>query len=660
MNKNPYGAEFSRPGKGRIEAITRDGSRHEFRGDFSFLFRNSALDARNAFAAARPLSQHAVPEMQFNGPVIPDKVSFLLSGQRYIENESEVINAATPAGRLVQNFRLPERKTYLLGRLDVKFSQTQRMTISYTFKDKSRLRGVGNFNLAERATDGFEQYNKVQVSQRTFFSARVLNEVRFAFKREGERTSGVNDQPALNVLDAFSAGGAQISQQLRGKSADVQDIASLVKGKHSLRFGAGARPRFFRGWDASNFRGTFKFSSLAAFADGRPFLFSVNQGHPEVRFRQHEFNAFFQDQIQLRRNFSLSFGLRYELQSNLNDSNNLAPRLAFAYSPGGGRTAVRAGAGVFYDRQPESVRQQSLLYDGFRIRQVVVSNPGYPDPFESEADPRLATPSIVRIAHDIRNPYVIQGGVAVDRQLGKGPNFLTLEYTTIRGVKLYRTRNENAPLENGLRPDPSFINVNQFESSGSSRGHSLSAMFRGRAGKDFDYIWQYTLSRTTDDTGGLFSLPANNYDLRGERGLADFDRRHKLDFAGTYEFPRDVKLSAVVNVRSGTPFNITTGSDDNHDTVANDRPAGIGRNTGRGPGYFNVDLSIKKKFVLGEDTSKTKLDLGLEAFNVFNRVNFDNFIGTLSSPFFGRANSAHRAREVQVFLRFRFETPTIR
>jgi len=148
--------------------------------------------------------------------------------------------------------------------------------------------------------------------------------------------------------------------------------------------------------------------------------------------------------------------------------------------------------------------------------------------------------------------------------------------------------------------------------------------------------------------------------LRGERGLADFNRRHKLDFAGTYEFPREVKLSAVVNVWSGTPFNITTGSDDNHDTVANDRPAGIGRNTGRGPGYFNVDLSIKKKFVLGEDTSQTKLDLGLEAFNVFNRVNFDNFIGTLSSPFFGRANSAHRAREVQVFLRFRFETPTIR
>ena len=138
---------------------------------------------------------------------------------------------------------------------------------------------------------------------------------------------------------------------------------------------------------------------------------------------------------------------------------------------------------------------------------------------------------------------------------------------------------------------------------------------------------QYTLSRTTDDTGGLFSLPANNYDLRGERGLADFDRRHKLDFAGTYEFPRDVKLSAVVNVRSGTPFNITTGSDDNHDTVANDRPAGIGRNTGRGEAFYSFDLRLARRFFVKENRF---LEITVEGFNLFNRTNFqgiNNIIG---------------------------------
>src|SRR5207247_2554068 len=172
-----------------------------------------------------------------------------------------------------------------------------------------------------------------------FISATAVNEVRFAFKRETERSSRVHDRPAFIVLDAFSAGGAQTSQQLREKTADFQDLASLVRGKHSFRFGVGVRPRFFRGRDASDFGGTFKFSSLSAFTDGLPFLFTVNQGEPVVRFRQHEYDAFFQDQIQLRRNLSLSLGLRYELQSNLNDSDNLAPRLTFAYSPACGRPA---------------------------------------------------------------------------------------------------------------------------------------------------------------------------------------------------------------------------------------------------------------------------------------------------------------------------------
>src|SRR5438876_3095426 len=257
VNKNPYAAEFGRPGKGRIEATTRDGSRHKFRGDFSFLFRNSALDARNAFAANRPLLQREIPEMQFNGPVVRNKVSFLLSGRRYVNNESEVINSATPAGRLVENFMLPERNTYLLGRLDFKFSQAQRLTIAYKFKNKSRLRGVGGFDLPERATDNFDQYNKVEVSQRSFFSPSVLNEVHFAFKRETERTRGLYDKPAVIVLDAFSAGGAQILQQLREETTDFQDLASFVKGKHTFRFGVGVKPRLYRGQDGSNFGGTF-------------------------------------------------------------------------------------------------------------------------------------------------------------------------------------------------------------------------------------------------------------------------------------------------------------------------------------------------------------------------------------------------------------------
>src|SRR5439155_2678818 len=373
INKNPYSAEFGKTGKGRIEVTTRRGSFHQFRGALSLLFRNSVWDARNAAATVQPLSQRAIPELMLSGPLAP-KVTFFLAGRYSIDNENAVINAQTPEGRLIENFRIPMRKTWLLGRLDFRFTPTQTLTVGYQFKNKSQPnQGVGEFNLPDRATDFFNHKNEIKILERAIFSPNFLNEVRLAIKKEFQQTGSQVDQPAIIVLDAFSAGGAQISQHRTETSGDFEDIVSLVKGRHAFRFGGGIRPQFFQALDASNFGGTFTFSNLSAFMVSRPFLFTVNQGDPRVRFRQHESYTFFQDEIRIRQNLSLSLGLRHELQSNLDDSNNFAPRLAFAYSPRSGQTVLRGGAGIFYERQPDSMQLQNLLYNGLRIRHVVVS-----------------------------------------------------------------------------------------------------------------------------------------------------------------------------------------------------------------------------------------------------------------------------------------------
>ena len=654
INKNPYSAEFGKTGKGRIEVTTRRGSYRNFRGMLTVLARNSVWDARNAFATVQPLAQRAIPELMLSGP-LGQKVSFFLAGRYSIDNESTLINAQTPEGGLVANFKAPERKTYLLGRMDFKFTPTETLTVSYQFKNKSQQnQGVGGFNLPERATDFFGHKNEFKISERAIFSPNLLNEVRLAIKQEFQQVGGLVDQPGIIVLDAFSAGGAQVSQHRRETTGDLEDIISVIKGKHAFRFGGGIRPRFFRALEASNFGGTFMFSDLSAFLENSPFLFKVNQGDPRVRYRQHESYGFLQDEMQLRQNLSLSLGLRYETQSNLDDTNNFAPRLAFAYSPKGGQTVLRGGAGVFYERQPEVMQLQSLLYNGSRIRQVVVSDPAFPNPFDPEANLSLVTPSVVRIAPGIRAPYIIQGSFAVERKLGPGQNYLTVEYSTIRGLRLYRMRNINAPVPGILiRPDPNYINIDEFESSGTSRSHSLNVMFRGQLRKRFQILSQYALSRTEDDTGGLFYLPADNYDLRSERARADFDRRHRFNLAATWKLPWDVRVSGIVTLSSSIPYNITTGFDSNRDTVANDRPPGVWRNTGRGPRYANVDARLQKTFKFRKD-ARPDLELALDAFNVFNHANFKNFIGTNSSPFFGLANAAYPARQLQVSLRFRF------
>ena len=653
VNRNPYTAEFAEPGKGRIEVITRRGSRKNYRGNLSLVLRNSALEARNAFAKTKPLLQRAVPELDFYGP-LGQKLTFYLAGKYYVNNERAIIHAVTPSGPFVENFKSPDRGAYLLGRFDYRFNPAEKLVLSYGFRNKStRGQGVGGFNLPERATDSFGRGNDLKLAQLSTLSSSLINELRLAWKSGTERSDGLVDTPAIIVLDAFNTGGSQVSRRSRETSADLQDLVSLVKGRHAMRFGGGFRPRFFRVREASNFGGTFTFSNLARLTEGRPFLFKVNEGDPEVSFSQHEFYVFFQDEIRIVPNLSVSLGLRHEVQSNLADRNNFGPRLAFAYSPGGQRTVLRGGIGVFYDRLSWKMRQDSLLYDGARIRQLVVANPGFPMPWDEDARLSITPPSVIRIAPGIRAPYRTQASLSIERQFSHHSNYVKLEYTTIRGVKLYRMRNVNAPLPlTGIRPDPNFVNIDQYESSATSRTHGLTATYQGRVRRRFNLISQYTLSKTVNDTGG--SLPANNYDLRGERGRADFDQRHRFNLVGIFDLPFNSTFSCILNLSSGAPFDITTGYDDNLDTVANDRPPGVGRNTGNGSGRANVDTRLAKRFQLEGNKRKLKMEVGIDAFNVFNHVNLKNFVGTLSSPLFGRANASHAARQLQASLRFYF------
>jgi hypothetical protein len=680
VNKSPYSAEFGRPGRGRIEVITRKGSRRDYHGNLTFLLRNSTLDARNAFSRVRPPLQREIIETELDGP-FGKKVRFLVAGRYYTSDESATVHAADANGSVVvENVPTPERNTRLFGRLDFDLTPKHTLTLSYKFKNKSQPnQGVGGFNFAERATDFSVHENEVKVFERAFISPTFLNELRFAFKDEPQQTTSRSDQPAKIVLGAFSSGGAQISQRQQERAFTIQDAAAFGRGKHTFRFGAGMRPRSFQITDASNFGGTFTFASVARYKFGQPEVFSMNQGNPRISFTQREYYSFVQDEIQVRQNLSLSLGLRYEWQSNLSDYNNFAPRIAFAYSLHGGQTVIRGGFGIFYDRQPEIMQQQALLYDGAQGHQIVKEKPGYPIPFDPASPP---PPSLVRIAPDIRTPYLTQASVGIERKLGKGKNFLAVDYTMVRGLKLYRTRNINAPPPgSGALPDPAFIDIDQFESSGRSRSHSLTVSLQTTLRNRFDLLGQYTLSKSMDDASGLFFLPANNYDLLPEYGRADYDRRHRFNLISIYHLPWDFRAGTIVSMNSGIPYNITSGFDDNGDTVPNDRPLGIGRNTGAGPGYASVDFHLSKRISFEKNESKDSgarpagthasgrlsklgegpregrwpwLEVGIDAFNVFNRVNFKNFVGVQTSPFFGRANSANPARQLQFSMKFHF------
>jgi hypothetical protein len=167
---------------------------------------------------------------------------------------------------------------------------------------------------------------------------------------------------------------------------------------------------------------------------------------------------------------------------------------------------------------------------------------------------------------------------------------------------------------------------------------------------------QYVFGRTLTDTGGVNWFPANSFSPAGEWGRADTDRRHQFNFLGTASLHRWANFGLSVSLLSGSPFNITTGRDDNRDGMALDRPDGITRNTGLGPGTAVIDLRWYRDVKLrpAEKEKSPRLTISVDAFNVLNRVNYQNFIGALSSPFYGKAVGTHPPRRLQVGCRYQF------
>jgi carboxypeptidase family protein/TonB-dependent receptor-like protein len=654
VNKNPYSAEFSRPGKGRIEVITRPGSLHRVHHHLVMNYRNSSLDATNAFARTQPQMAKSLLEGDINGPLFAQKGSFYLGGEYLRDDRSSVIHALLPGNVVSENVLNPERTGRFLSRVDYKLNPEHTLSMRYNFShDSVSNQGIGAFDLATRGYNTAAQRHEFRLTETALLSLNFSNEVRFAFKDKDYNANPVSSDPAVMVLGAFNSGGAQLRQQQNEKSYELQNLSTWVHGKHTIRFGAAAKRRDLDVNELSNFGGTFMFSDLASFAANQPFLFTINQGIPEIAFAHKEYSYFVQDEMRLRQDLTVLAGIRHEFQSGLSDHNNVAPRVGISYAPGRKDWVIRAGAGIFYDREPWTMAEQALLFNDIRIRRIVIQNPG----FTTVPVTGLGTvpDSIVTISPLLHAPYVMQASAGVDKQFGRN-NSLSVEYTTMRGLKLFRMINVNAPSPvTGLPPNGNFTNINQFDSTGSSRMNSLSITHRTALAGKIELLSQYTLSKSTDDTSSMFTLPSDNFNLALERGRSDFDRRHRLSVAGIFQLPYNFKFGTITSISSGLPFNITTGTTLDAGNAANTRPLGVARNTGAGPMYSDVDIRLSKKFILvHREKSAPYMELRADAFNVLNQVNATNYIGVITSPLFGRANSAFPARQLQFSMKASF------
>jgi hypothetical protein len=209
INQDPYSAEYPRPGKGRIEIITKPGS-SEFHGTFNFLFRDNYLNAREPFALVRPPEQRRIFEGSFTGPLGRGKrTSFLISANREEEDAQAIVFALGPSGEIRETVPAPQRNTELGGSLNHQFSGDQLISIRGMYTDRTiRNQGVGGLTLPEAGTNFEDREDLVTFNHRGSITKKWFNQFRFYAARQHTPAKSINPGPNLVVLGAFTGGGA--------------------------------------------------------------------------------------------------------------------------------------------------------------------------------------------------------------------------------------------------------------------------------------------------------------------------------------------------------------------------------------------------------------------------------------------------------------------
>lgn len=653
VNSNPFSAEYDRLGFGRIEILTRPGS-DRYRGQASFNFNDDALNSRNAFAPNRPPHQSRQYGGNFGGPIIKRKASFFVDfDKRDVDDEALIVATVLDANNnivsLNETVAVPSRRTSFSPRVDFQINQNNTVVGRYSYSKNQRIGGVGGFNLPELQYDIANSEHNFQITETSIINKTIVNETRFQFDHSESRSDGNNTVPTTQVLDAFTGGGSQVGQASNSENEwELTNNTSFALASHALKFGARMRHTSITDISPQNFGGTFTFSSINAYRSTVLGLlqgatqFSLAAGNPETKVKQFDFGGFFQDDWKLRPNLTLNLGLRYENQSNIDSSMNFAPRIGFAWSPGGGqqaKTVVRGGFGVFYDRVGESLTLNATRLNGVNQLQFIVSNPNFFPTIPSVATlESFAIPvSIFRLNSDLQAPYTLQSVISVERQL---PHNITIatSYINVRTLHVLRTRPVNAPLpgtftgaaNSGIRPLGVNNNIFEYESTGRFNQNQFIVNLNSRFHRNFSLTGYYVLSKSNSDADGTGSFPANPYDFTGEYGRASGDVRHRFFLNGTIRAPWGVSLNPFIIVQSGRPFNITLGRDLNGDTRFTERPsfapegavcstvmrctpfgnfntnpavgeARIPRNFGEGPGSITMNMRVSKTWTFGSE-----------------------------------------------------------
>jgi len=671
INQNPFSAEYDKLGYGRIEIFTKPGT-DKYHGQVSVLGNSSYFNSTSPFATSTPTYDTTQYTANFGGP-IGKKASFFVNFERRNIGDNAIVNAYVLDPTTFQqepynaSVPTPRTRTNVSPRMDFQLTPNNTLSVRYQWwQDNQANNGVGQFALPTQAYNVTTTEQTVQLSDTQLFGTKVVNEIRFQYLGERFNQTPASTAAVVNVQGAFVGGGSSAGYNIDAQDHfEFQNYTSVLAGKHMFKFGGRLRAIRNDSIANSNFNGTFTFNSLDTYqiteqglangltpaqiraAGGGAGQFSITYGTPSTVVTWYDIGLYLSDDYRWKPNFTISYGLRFETQTDIHDNGDLAPRVSFAWGLGKGptpKTVLRAGWGMFYDRFDEQYVLQADRLNGTTQQQFVVNQPNFYPIVPPEGSPLLSTaktfPTVYQLAPNLRAAYTMQTAVSVERQITKNAN-IAISYLNSKGVHQFLTRNINAPFPNtydpndptsGIRPyGDAAGNIYQYESNGDYEQNQLIVNANVRVGSKVSLFGWYTLNNVNANTNGAGSFPNNQYNLAQNYGPTAYDLRNRAFLGGTIALPRGVRVNPFLVVTSGIPFNITLGQDYNGDSIFNDRPtfatAGLpGQNIvvtqwgtfnltplpgqtvippyyGTGPGRFSLNLRVSKTIGFGPENS---------------------------------------------------------
>jgi hypothetical protein len=459
----------------------------------------------------------------------------------------------------------------------------------------------------------------LMLTETAILSPKVVNETRFQWTRNYSDSLG-NLIPSINVAGAFTAGGNDRGNDYSvSRHFELQNYSSVAHGAHTIRFGARIRRDSDQDQNQSGFGGGFTFqgglapvltsnyqietdatgnpltqtlTSLQQYQlyyllqqagftgaqiqqlGGGPSRFTIQSGMSYISGIRWDAGPFVQDDWRLRPSLTLSFGLRYEVQNLIGDRSDVAPRFGFAWAPGkskNGRTKTvfRGGFGIFYDRIGTGPFESAILNNGVNQLSYTVYNPTfYPSiPLLSTLSP--GTNLINIVDPKLKSDYSLQSAIGIERQL---PHTTTVAvtYTNNRAVHLSQSVDINTPLPGTFNPLEPLGATNgvfpygynagrimELESGGFLRQNIMMVNFNSRFNPRISLFGNYSLNYARDLPGS----PTDPYDFALDYGRSSLDRRHNFQLMGSVIGPKGIRLAPFVTLRSGSPYDVTSGTD---------------------------------------------------------------------------------------------------